>query len=712
MTQQATKKEYNSFIKGIITEAGALSFPEDASLDEENWVLNRDGSRQRRLGMDFEKDFVLRTITLAPDDALESWEWSNAANSTTHQLAVVQAGNKVMVFDAKAASTSAALIATHDLSAYTNGKKVLGTATGMGYFFIDTGASNPLYLSYSPTTGTTTLTSYAIKVRDIFGVDDGLAVNTEPSSLSTSHQYNLMNQGWDATRYNAYHTSQSRYPSNTQQWFVGKDSNDDFQPVLLTKQDFGTTPAPRGRFVIDAFDRSGSRYAASGVAVGADLEGGYPSTVAFGFQRIWHSGCISTVTEPSSTRPNYTGIVFYSRTVRDPRDFSQYYTDADPTCEADSELVDTDGGFVLIPDSGPIYRLIQKGSVMLVFAEKGIWMIGGDETGFKATAQSVNKLTEFGLLSAATIVDAEDSCLYWNKGGIYSLTPDGNGSLVAKNISEDTIQTLFNSLNSQVKLNAKGMFDPVNRRVTWLYNDEPGYDGVNLRHRYNKELVLDIILGAFYKNSISSLENPSPFIAGYLRMPDFLKQPDGVRTRGDSITKYLVVQWLDPDAHTAAISFSYYRDATFRDWKSLNGVGVGFLAYVITGYETYGDSTRRKHANYLFMHFQQTEKKVVAGAGGQPTADNPSGCLVQAQWDWANHPDSGKWGVPFQAYRLLRPYILGPIGSSINYGQKVVVTRNRLPGSGRALSLYITSDGDKDAYLYGWTIRATGESSV
>src|SRR5688572_1599761 len=126
MTQQSTKKDFSSFVKGLITEAGALTFPENASqersalrpqtfpenasLDEANCVLNRDGSRQRRLGMDFEDDFVLRTVTVLADDAVASFRWFNAANDVDNQLAVVQAGKKLLIFDASEPSISASYL--------------------------------------------------------------------------------------------------------------------------------------------------------------------------------------------------------------------------------------------------------------------------------------------------------------------------------------------------------------------------------------------------------------------------------------------------------------------------------------------------------------------------------------------------------------------------------------------------------------------------
>ncbi len=46
--------EFNTFVGGLVTEASPLTFPENASLDESNFVLKRDGSRQRRKGLEYE----------------------------------------------------------------------------------------------------------------------------------------------------------------------------------------------------------------------------------------------------------------------------------------------------------------------------------------------------------------------------------------------------------------------------------------------------------------------------------------------------------------------------------------------------------------------------------------------------------------------------------------------------------------------------------
>ena len=123
-----------------------------------------------------------------------------------------------------------------------------------------------------------------------------------------------------------------------------------------------------------------------------------------------------------------------------------------------------------------------------------------------------------------------------------------------------------------------------------------------------------------------------------------------------------------------------------------------------------GDTTRNKAASYIVTHFKYTETEAIL-VGTELAPKNPSGCYMQAQWDWSNHPNAGKWGATQQVYRLQRPYVLSAVGP-INYGMEVITNKTRVPGSGKSLSLLFTSDGDKDFYLYGWAGKFTGQTSV
>lgn len=706
----STKKEYVTFVKGLVTEAGPLAFPENASFDEENCVLNRNGSRQRRLGMDFEEDFSLVSVTLNSTTALTSHRWENAANNSDYQFAVAQTGNILRVFDANNPSISNSPIATITLAGW-NVAAEIQTANGSGYLFLTNGVNDPAYLAYNPSTNTVTTGSIALLIRDVFGVDDGLAVDNRPATLSAEHDYNLRNQGWPAATIAAYFTAISAYPANNQQWFVGKDTNDDFQPSLLNKQDFGTTPAPKGRIVINAFTRSASRNAATGLTLPSDVELGRPSSVAFAFERLFFAGVKSSISASSLTQPNMTGFVFYTRTIRTPSDFGKCYPEADPTSEVDSELVDTDGGFINIPSSGQIYKVMAKGNAIIVFAEQGVWMITGDEGGFRATSNQVVKLTDFGAVGASSIVDMEAGAMYWNRGGIYSVQSGETGQITALNITESTIQRFYNSIGLPAKRTAKGTYDPVNRRVMWMYNSDPAYDANVFKNKYDKELVLDTVLGAFYKHSISALAEPSPYIAGYVECPYLLRRQEGVATDFDSVTKYLTVQFVNTGTGAAAITFSYYRNTMFRDWQSLDMIGKSYVSFLETGWETADDTTRNKQAPYIFCHFRRSERTTVF-RNGQLAPDVSGSCVLQSRWDWSDSATSNKWGSTQQVYRLQKPLVLSNAGDIIEYGQEVITSKSRLPGRGKALSLRFESEEGKDFYIYGWAIKYTGNSYV
>ena len=704
-------KQYNTFVKGLVTEAGPLTYPENASLDEENFVLNRDGSRQRRLGMDFEDSYVLRSATVEADDAVGVSRWYNVGNDSDVQFAVVQTGQILSVYDLSAVSTSASLVDTVDLSAYITGKTRVDCVSGMGFLFVVEGTAEPMFLEYDATTGQVTRQAIDIEIRDFFGVSDVSGTTGKPGALLDAHKYNLLNQGWDSTKWGAYFTAKSVYPANNQQWYVGKDSSDDFDPTLLDKHDFGDTYAPRGRFKISAFNRSTDRDSAGGVTTDVDIETGRPQAVGFAFERVFYSGVESSIRVSTNLSPNMTGWVLYSRTLRNTEDFGRCFQEADPTSEIDSELVDTDGGYINIPASGRIHKLLPKGDSLLVFAELGVWQIYGVDGGFAATSFVVEKVTDLGVISGTTVVDSEQNVLFWNRGGIYVLEPDPqSGRLIANNISESSIQTYFNEIPLAAKKHAVGNFDPVNRRISWMFNDTEDYDGVSYRNLYNRELVLDLMLGAYAKNSISEAAlSPSPYVAGYVSTPDFLRRQEGVRSRFDSVTKYLVLQYLDLATDSAAVTFGYYRNADFLDWSSAAGGGTSYESYLITGYEILQDDTKNKQAQYMFVHLKQTEEEFVEGDDGLEF-DNPSSCIVQARWDFSVDGSYGKWGMPFQAYRLKRPFV--PELGTFTYGQEMITTKTLVRGRGRGLSIKFVSEEGCDMYLYGWSIMFTGDSSV
>lgn len=241
-------------------------------------------------------------------------------------------------------------------------------------------------------------------------------------------------------------------------------------------------------------------------------------------------------------------------------------------------------------------------------------------------------------------------------------------------------------------------------------------------HTYNRELILDLSLGSFALYDMG--HDGYPQVNDYVNVPDFhyssvsvdtivLNNGDTVELTSDSTSVHNLVavdRGFNPRQErvryltTAGTQWtiSEFRDYSFRDWFSYDSVGVDFFSYLITGYELDKDLMRNKYAPYLLVYCKRTEQNyVLTGAGVVP--DLPSSCIVQAQWDWSDSPAQGKWGTKFEAYRLLRPLATNPAdGDPFDYGERVIVTKNKLRGSGRAISLFIQSDAGKDLRLLGW----------
>jgi len=739
---QKGEKAFRSFVKGLVTEANQLTFPENASVDEANFVLNRDGSRYRRLGVDYETGYALTATGLTTAQIAEGKQsfhiWESPAGDTTVSLGIVRVYNKLWFMNMLASNpsgnlkNSGAAITVAGLSNSDIEVSIINNSC----IIVSKDLDNPVLLTYDKSSGNVSQSTITLNIRDIYGVHDGLAIDNRPTTLSDGHKYNLRNQGWnekivtgDASYPDAldYHFNETgEYPSNSDSWTLGKVSNpsdtdyEKYDPETLVKNSQSNYQIAKGSFIIDAFNRGNSRMAKSDVTTGlpSDSEQGNISTVTSYAQRVFYSGIESHVSGGDSRSPNYSGYVFFSRVIRNNDDLGICHQEADPTDPGINDLIATDGGSIQIPDITKIVKIVASQASILVFAENGIWEIYGDTGGFIATSFQASKISTNGVFNPNAVVNVNGNFIYWSRAGIYTLKPDAvNGRFTSESLSLKSIQTLYLSIPELGKNNAKGFYDERENTVRFLYNDEASYSETNYINRYTKELIFDLTLQAWYKNTISDLASASPYIADYVNVPGY----------SISITEETVVAGTDSVIVTAgtgvvvdddipvnrsaqfslltirgtSFTLSKYNGSDFMDWKTADATGVTYLSYLVTGYELFGDIMREKQIPYLFMYLQQTEDGFSA-AGTSFIFNNQSSCKVQAQWNWADSAANGQWGPEFQAYRLLRNYTPTGVSATWDSGDTMVVTKNKLRGSGKCLSLYIKSETGKDMRLLGW----------
>jgi len=285
MARAPINKEINTFVRGLITEANLLAFPENASVVDENLVLNLDGSRQRRFGLGFENNgkgikIPYTNSTIGPV-AISVHEWYNVDEDPNIGLVVVQIGKYLLFFDAFAETVSASLKNSENVLELVDIDEEFAVETTSldGSLIVVTGSKYINVLTYDVDSDVVSQSARNIKIRDRFGIDDGLQTDNRPATLSNEHKYNLLNQGWTSTRITDFFSSQGVYPSNADVVFLGRDDENNFDPAELVKVDFQGTPAPKGKFIIDPFDRGSSRDAAFTTGYGGSSVGSGTRTV-------------------------------------------------------------------------------------------------------------------------------------------------------------------------------------------------------------------------------------------------------------------------------------------------------------------------------------------------------------------------------------------------------------------------------------------------
>lgn len=741
MPKASSEKQHNNFVKGLITEATALTFPENASVDEDNFVLERTGRRARRLGVDYETSYV-KKATGHTELQLQSSKqsihrWNSPDGDTTKMIGIVRSYDTLWFVNLLNASPSTDFLnsgtgividglANSDMQVTTINNNVV---------LVSADIDNPVLLTYDSPTDVVSQTELTIQIRDTWGIDDGLEFDERPTTLSDSHFYNLRNQGWSpkiistcgSDAINCTFTTLAEYPSNADVWSFGKEADtstsstyEKYNPTFMDRASTDNAPAPKGRYVIDALRRGASRITKSGIAaLATDKENGNFSTVATYAGRVFYSGITSSITGGDDESPYYSGFIFFTQVASATNALAKCYTAADPTSPDISDVIDTDGGTIQIPDISKVVKLIATKGSLLVFSENGVWEIFGDTGGFKATSFQVSKISSIGSESPRSIVEVNGQVAYWSRSGIFLLTQDtSTGRYSSQSLSLTTIQGFYNDIPALAVQNAVGMYEEQENRIRWLFNNDAAYADTNYINTYNRELVLDLTLKAFYPNTISSLASNSPMLADYIVLPRFTVSTTqesivvgndaveagavgvtiGVETRTNRVITYSFLASSGTD-----FTIAQYNNTSYLDWYTEDSTGIDYSSYLITGYDIFGDLMRKKYIPYLFMYLDRTEDGFTT-VGLDLIADNQSSCMVQAQWDWADSINSGKWGASFECYRYKRNYIPTGDSDTFDYGKNIIVTKSKLRGNGKALSLRIESSAGKDLKLLGWAV--------
>lgn len=772
MARASVSKPYSTFAGGFVTEVTGLKYPEGTVRDMDNCDIELRGAVRRRLGLDQERagffvgqyDTSSDLLPVDPDLMARSVHvWDNVDNDPSLRFVVLQVGNSLYIRkrtnipvssgDVLENGTAPIIQAGLPLTNYQNSAtKKLSSASGFGRLWMTSEGVYPFYLEYDREADVISaynldgdpvvdlsFSTPLLYIRDFNGIEDGLTNEERPVDLTPEHLYNLLNQGWNSTLISSYKTATGFYPSNSQQWILGKDQDENFQPSLLDKQDFGNSLAPRGRLLINPItgEKDGTIHTVAGIPSPLDFDGEYdePSgtgwrTVAFFAGRVWFAG------DRNAKRPNG---VYFSKILRKPSDSNFFAQENDPTSENFSDLLDTDGGYIPIPEADGINRLVPFNTGVLVFAKNGVWYIRGSEAGFTPTAYGVDKISGTGLVGQFTVIQNDNAVFFWAENSVHALVDNG-GFPTLQDIAEEKILSFFNQIPSLSKQFAQSVYDNISKKAFWLYyqDDNDNLYSTNVtRGLYNKVLILDARSGAFSKYSLQvSVADGLAFgvIGGFPAIEFTIPSDDEVVTTstGEQITtlsgELVVIKIpsnLVPESFFNNIKLFVVDQAKntnricefnsnrFRDFETMEPPFPSFdyLSYVQLHPETMDDLERYKQSTYVHSFFDKTETKAVLDEEGKLRFDRPSGCLVYGAWDWHESASGNKFSQPQQAYRFRKPKVLEGPTEDVDIPEGIVYTKLKVRGKGRALALRYESEPGKNFVLLGASIPFTGNAS-
>ena len=598
------------------------------------------------------------------------------------------------------------------------------------------------YLRYTKTVG------LSLKIRDFEGVLDiqdytvagstlkdvdfrlGRYVAKCPQKGTEEHLYNLHNQGWDSDQITAFKNDTEiaknlgyvdsennvleAYPANNMQWFVAKKDFGDtdasvreFKPAELLNTAFGGTIAPRGHYILDYFDQdrervSGFKVSEASLAETSKPRFPYVTDIAAYAGRIFYL---------------VGDTVLYSQVIAE--DFSRAdkcYQEADPTSETLSDLVDTDGGMIVLSEIGTGLRFCIAGGVLGVVGNRATALIGGgSENVFTATAYTAATLMTIGSVSPDSFVLTEEGLFYWAITGIARLKTTG-GNVVYEIISQNSIQTLYDNIPEACAKNCKAVYDKPAKTIVWMYPDEEDttklvnflllniQTGRWTRYRIANERIISSRQG----DEQGDKDTPSPYVCAAISLEESYKieneyylyaEKDGIKApvvtdEGDYVLVeeplqtdrilYSSILYLINDQIQSSVTFGNFNNNNFKDWAKADQDGSGFdyESYLITHPILLNNQYQNKTVPYLLATFRRTEQGFDLFGNGI----HPSACQGSVMWDWPENGNSGKWDAQQELYRYDKGSILDG---------KMVSSKTRIYGSGRALQIRLSSVANK-----------------
>lgn len=375
------------------------------------------------------------------------------------------------------------------------------------------------------------------------------------------------------------------------------------------------------------------------------------------------------------------------------------YQKNDPTAEQLSDLLATDGGTLSIEEAGTPYFIGKTKGGVIIFFDNGVWTVRSPDGGFDATNFSVDKITEEGATGRNVVVRVGEAFFYWSYSTVNVIAANQYGVLEASSISEDSIETFYNSISTGSKKYASGFYNSKSGDIEWYYRSAAPDESDStdeLRWVHDKGIFYNVRTQGWFPQSY-----PSALLES-TQGESLIGGVDLSSIRSDAIW------YVSLDVSIAGGTADYQIKTGQRDSTDFTDFSTSFdTAYFESGYDSLQKPSNAKSAPYTTTHFLQTEANWVSDGSGGLELDTQSGCQLRAKWDWNDTDANGRWSPAQQAYRFRRSFVPPSVAGPFDSGEQVISTKNKILGRGKALSIRFEQEAGKDMQLLGWTTQWT-----
>jgi len=703
MPQQSTVAIENSFVKGLVTEATGMNFPDQAVTETYDCIFDIDGSVYRRTGFDFEPNFTTKTIDRA-NRAIRTYVWQNVAGNGNTTVIIVQIGNTLYFYEADGTgifSTGAqatTVTLTPVAGAPTPETVEVQFTDGNGYLLVVHPYCEPMRIAYDISAHTATASNITLQIRDFEGaVNDPYAIDFRPTStlaaLDKYHHYNLLNQGWNDANLTIWDTAQTTMPSNVDVMWRFVDSSNNFvaTSAVIASVVQGNTPAPNGHYVLNLANQD--RSTASGIASLVSTTTGFqrPSVVAFFSGRAVYAGINAA---------GFNSNIYFTQIIQNSLQYGNCYQQNDPTASDLFDILPDDGGVISIPEAGTVFHMQTVPGGLAIFAANGIWFLTGSTgLGFTANDYAILKIADVPTISDTSFVNVNGYPAWWNAEGIYILQGSDSGTMpVVKSLTWDTFKTFYDEIPVTSKRFARGFFDKTDGQVRWLYRSTTTTD-LNDIYEYDRVLNFNLRTQAFYPWTISDngfVKVHSILSTELITRPVIVNNViDGSGNNVVDLSTNQVIAFADsgnadqqfdkylvsyPDSGSYKITFAERTDDTYRDWFSYDSFGINYISYFITGFKLRGQAIRKFQSNWVQIFSRLLDEVSYK---------------FQGIWDYAiTGSGTGRWSSNQTIAH-----------TDTNYSN--AFRRLKVRGHGKALQFRVSSVDDTPFDIIGWSSMQT-----